>query len=67
MMGFFFQRPHSLWEVLTFAFLTQFDVYKMLLMSRLVPYQKFLNIKAIKCMVTKPQFSKLLIVQDQPI
>lgn len=61
--AFYFQGPHPLWEVLTFAFLTQFEVYKAVLVARLVPYRNSLIDKAIKCTITEPQLSELLSVQ----
>jgi hypothetical protein len=46
----FIRSPLPLWEAPTFAFLTQFGVYERFLVARLLPYPKFLNIKAIKWM-----------------
>lgn len=60
---FYFQRPHPLWEVITFAFLTQFEVCKALLVAGLVPNQNSLIAKGIKCTITEPQLSELLSVQ----
>jgi hypothetical protein len=60
----FFQKPHQFWEAPTFAFLiSQFGIYKKLLVVTLMPYQKSWNIKAIKCIVIKPQPFELLNIQ----
>lgn len=58
----FFKDPHPLSNVPTFAFLTQSEVYKRLLMVRLMPYQKSLKTKIIKWTIIEPHLFKLLSV-----
>jgi len=60
-MGVFFKRPHLLGSPQFPHFLPDLKYVKGLLVARLMPYQKPLNTKAIKCTITEPHATKSLV------